>query len=141
MVGSGGLPSVIPFGEPADQITPLFASLIRFFCFHLFSHRQAWLVHLKTKTPWLHQGSNLFCGERGIRTPGPASRGTHAFQACQLNHSCISPSELRSLSEGGICQPAIKFGGANYKNIFRNPCYEISPAIDLFRHSITFSFE
>ena len=36
-------------------------------------------------------GAICFCGERGIRTPGPASRGTHAFQACQLNHSCISP--------------------------------------------------
>ena len=30
------------------------------------------------------------CGERGIRTPGTVP-GTHAFQACQINHSCTSP--------------------------------------------------
>lgn len=29
-------------------------------------------------------------GERGIRTLDSVS-GIHAFQACQLNHSCISP--------------------------------------------------
>ena len=34
--------------------------------------------------------SLLFGGERGIRTPGTLSR-THAFQACALNRSTISP--------------------------------------------------
>lgn len=29
-------------------------------------------------------------GEEEIRTPGTVAR-THAFQACQFNHSCTSP--------------------------------------------------
>ncbi len=65
----------ITFGDPVRgfltaQITPLFASLIWSFYFHLYSLRQAWFVQMKIKIPRLCRGSNLGCGERGIRTPG-----------------------------------------------------------------------
>lgn len=38
----------------------------------------------------IHAERQIFGGERGIRTPGTLSR-THAFQACALNRSTISP--------------------------------------------------
>ena len=39
-----------------------------------------------------------FCGETGIRTPGTVS-DTHAFQACSLSLSDISPKKRHSLTE------------------------------------------
>ena len=41
-------------------------------------------------------------GERGIRTPGTVTR-THAFQACSLSHSDISPAAV-SLQPSAISQ-------------------------------------
>ena len=40
-------------------------------------------------------------GESGIRTRGTVSR-THAFQACALNHSAISPFERVQQFTGGL---------------------------------------
>src|SRR5216684_3191075 len=37
-------------------------------------------------------------GERGIRTPG-GFKPTHAFQACALNHSAISPTNDRTVTK------------------------------------------
>src|SRR5882724_7079467 len=37
-------------------------------------------------------------GERGIRTPG-GFKPTHAFQACALNHSAISPTNDRTVKK------------------------------------------
>jgi hypothetical protein len=89
---------VIPVGSPVQlQIVPMLASFAWSFYFQLSSLRQAWLGLLKIKSPRLCRGTICNCGERGIRTPGPASSGTHAFQACQLNHSCISPDGISGL--------------------------------------------
>jgi hypothetical protein len=40
-----------------------------------------------------HLGGEQAGGESGIRTHGTVSR-THAFQACALSHSAISPDAL-----------------------------------------------
>ena len=34
-----------------------------------------------------------FCGERGIRTPGPLTRST-VFKTAAFDHSAISPNEV-----------------------------------------------
>ena len=97
----GGLPAVIPYG--CSWANPNY-SLTRFtrMVFLLLSLSQtAFGKFQKQKSPSFAEGVICRCGERGIRTPGPASRGTHAFQACQLNHSCISPCIKRKLKNCG----------------------------------------
>jgi hypothetical protein len=44
-------------------------------------------------------------GESGIRTHGTVSR-THAFQACALSHSAISPDGLSLQGRGNFCKGA-----------------------------------
>jgi hypothetical protein len=55
-----------------------------------------WSLGIRRSEPKKFQW-NFFGGERGIRTPGTVSR-THAFQACALNHSAISPSIFENKS-------------------------------------------
>ena len=63
-------------GEPYIPNYSLFVSLIRLLIFHLASLRQAWFGNLQNKNPAAGCGSNLVCGERGIRTPGTLLRYT-----------------------------------------------------------------
>ena len=46
---------------------------------------------------------NLAGGESGIRTHGTVSR-THAFQACALSHSAISPEAPLMTGQGAFCK-------------------------------------
>lgn len=46
-------------------------------------------INIKKSRPLLRTA----CGKGGIRTRGTVA-GTHAFQACQLNHSCTFPWRL-----------------------------------------------
>jgi hypothetical protein len=78
-----------------------------------------------------------FFAEREGFEPSVPFRGTHAFQACQLNHSCISPFFHRSLGEGGISVWRRKI----QKYFYISACYEISPASEIFKDSTTLSFE
>ena len=56
----------------------------------LVRHEVVTLVLGTTCYPCLRAGHCLNGGESGIRTHGTVSR-THAFQACALSHSAISP--------------------------------------------------
>ena len=67
----------------------------------LDGHHRDWMGTILTRKPlcckrfgasWERLGS-LAGGESGIRTHGTVSR-THAFQACALSHSAISPEGL-----------------------------------------------
>ena len=48
-------------------------------------------------------------GESGIRTHGTVSR-THAFQACALSHSAISPEAPLLKGRDGFCKGARALG-------------------------------
>src|SRR5690606_814469 len=79
-----GLPAVIPGGTACNQ-----KSLARYardvFCMNPYGN-----LRLPTDSCKIHLTGFFDCGERGIRTLDTLS-GIHAFQACQINHSCISP--------------------------------------------------
>ena len=64
-------------GIPATPNYSRLVSLTGLFVFKLFSLRQAWLVQLKNKKPSACRLTGVIwsCGERGIRTPGPAEAG------------------------------------------------------------------
>src|SRR5215831_2433063 len=62
---------------------------------HGSSSRQEWLAIGSSPTLARAKGG----GERGIRTLGRVSP-THAFQACSLNHSDISPREWNQQFSG-----------------------------------------
>ena len=60
-----------PIGENlADQITLSFVSLMSDFSFHPFSPQASLAQMSENKNPAVNCGSDLVCGERGIRTPG-----------------------------------------------------------------------
>ena len=51
------------------------------------------IIPYVTRADLLRAGQSAAGGESGIRTHGTVSR-THAFQACALSHSAISPDVL-----------------------------------------------
>ncbi len=51
-------------------------------------------------------GSVMYCGEKGIRTPGPVTRTT-VFETAPFDHSGISPGIGSNL----LLQPHPPFGG------------------------------
>src|SRR5216684_1171166 len=65
----------------------------------LSPEKQSGINHRKTAI-YISTG---YGGESGIRTHGTVSR-THAFQACALSHSAISPDGLSLKGHGDFCK-------------------------------------
>ena len=58
---------------------------------------------------------NKLCGEEGIRTPVTIAR-KHAFQACALSHSAISPKRVRKCTKTMLNLP-VRQAGFKWKSV------------------------
>jgi hypothetical protein len=117
-----------------------------YFLLHLSSLSTAWFGYMQKKNPAAGCGSNLFCGERGIRTPGSVvtdqrfSRPPHstALPFLLIGHSYYSKTQDRCICRGvypalrdhfslSVILITLKLRTAAFAAVFIPLCGTISP--------------